>query len=328
MGPAPFREQTGEGSVLNQIVTLTVNPAVDVCASIDRIVPSHKLRCRNTRHDAGGGGINVARVVRRFGANPIAVFPAGGPMGQLLEKLVNRESVSHLTIPIAGDTREDVTIDEESTGNQFRFVLPGPPLSEQEARACLDAIAAILSGGSYLVASGSLAPGLPTDFYAQVAHIAAARRALFVLDSSGSCLKAALDAGVHLFKPSLRELEDLVGHQLPNDAACVSAARELIASGKTTMIALTLGERGAILVTGESAFSATAPAAKVVSTVGAGDSFLGAFVWMLAQDKDPRDALRLGVAAGTAALVAPGTELCSPDDVDRLLDDVDIREIR
>jgi len=312
---------------VNQIVTLTVNPAVDVCASVDKVIPSHKLRCANTRHDAGGGGINVARVVRRFGANPIAVFPAGGPMGQLLEKLVNRESVSHLTIPIAGDTREDITVDEKSTGNQFRFVLPGPTLSDKEMQACLDAIGSVLTDGSYLVASGSLAPGLPAEFYAQVAHIAATRGALFVLDSSGPCLKAALDTGIHLFKPSLREFEDLVGHRLGNDAACVSAARECIASGKTAMIALSLGERGAILVIGDSAFSATAPAAKVVSTVGAGDSFLGAFVWMLAQDKDPRDALRLGVAAGTAALLAPGTELCSPEDVDRLLDDIDIREI-
>src|SRR5690242_3250418 len=114
------------------IVTLTMNPAVDLCTNVERLISGHKLRCDAVRHDAGGGGINVARVVRRLGGDPTAVFPAGGPMGQLLCALVDREAVRRECINVGGDTREDITVDERATGAQYRFVLPGPRLSPTE----------------------------------------------------------------------------------------------------------------------------------------------------------------------------------------------------
>jgi 6-phosphofructokinase 2 len=310
-----------------QIVTLTMNPAVDLCTGIDRLMPSHKLRCGPTRHDAGGGGINVARVVRRFGGDPLAIFPSGGPMGHLLERLVAVEAVRYRGIPVAGDTREDITIDEHATASQYRFVLPGPILSTAETQTCLDALAAVLMPSGFVVASGSLPPGVPPEFYADVAVLAASRGARFVLDSSGPGLKAATGRGLYLIKPSLREFSELLSAALSGERECADAARQTILAGGAEYIALTLGEGGAMLVSRDVTLAAAAPKVIPVSTVGAGDSFLGALVFSLMQGRTANDALRYAVAAGTAALLAPGTDLCRIPDVERLARDIQVREI-
>ena len=153
------------------IVTLTMNPAIDVSTSVEEIAPYRKLRCTDIRRDPGGGGINVARVVRRFGADVTAIYPAGGTMGQLLRQLVDKDGIASHTIPVAEDTREDFTAYERKSGQEFRFVLPGPQLEAAEWMACLDAVAEAPEP-SFLVISGSLPPGVPDDFYVRAARIA------------------------------------------------------------------------------------------------------------------------------------------------------------
>jgi 6-phosphofructokinase 2 len=162
------------------------------------------------RRDAGGGGINVARVVRRLGSEVAAIYPAGGSTGQLLRRLVERENVRSIAIEIAEETREDFTVLEEKSGSQYRFVLPGPMLAERDWRACLDALERIDDLPPFVVASGSLPPGVPDDFYARVAQITEAHGSKLVLDTSGKPLAAALEEGVYLVKPNLRELQELV----------------------------------------------------------------------------------------------------------------------
>src|SRR5438094_5544412 len=150
------------------IITFTINPALHISTSVAGVRPAHKLRCVAPRRDPGGGGINVARVVTRFGADVLAVFTAGGPIGEHLKELVAREGIRSLTIPLRADTREDLAVVETETGQQYRFVLPGPALAETEWRACLDAFASPDLKPRFLVASGSLPPGVPGDFYASV----------------------------------------------------------------------------------------------------------------------------------------------------------------
>ena len=309
------------------IVTLTMNPAVDLCTSIERLEPSHKLRCGHARHDAGGGGINVARVVRRLGGDPLALFPAGGPMGELLKKLVRAEGVRFLGIPIKDDTREDITVDETATGAQYRFILQGPTLAPPEIQACLDALRAVLGPSTFLVASGSLPPGVTSSFYGEVREMAAAAGSKFVLDSAGPGLKAALGSGLYLIKPSLREFEALTGETLPDNSARARAAHSIIERGGCELIALTLGEEGALLCAKCVSFLATAPKVAALTTVGAGDSFLGALVWSLAQKKDLSEALPVAVAAGSAALLLPGTELCRVDQIEWLKSHIRVSEL-
>ena len=305
-----------------QIVTLTPNPAIDLSTAIERVVPSLKLRCAQPRRDPGGGGVNVARVVKRFGGDTEAILPVGGLTGELLRRLLEKEDVSSCLIKAEAETREDFSVTERGTGSQYRFVLPGEPLRESEWRECLEALAA--SKPDFVVGSGSLPPGVPDDFYAQAAAIAHKLGAKFFLDTSGTPLATAIEHGVDMIKPNLREMRELVGRALSSEADWIAAAREHIESGKVETVALSLGHLGAMLITRDRALRALPPPIKPISTVGAGDSFFGAIVYSLAKGDPLTDAFRLGVAAGSAALIQEGTALCSRVDAYRLMSQVTI----
>jgi 6-phosphofructokinase 2 len=175
---------------MTSIITLTMNPALDIATATDTVMPGHKLRCGEPRCDPGGGGINVARAVHRLGGDALAVFPVEGLSGEMLCRLLQEESVTHLPISIAGFTRESLAVVEHRSGNQFRFLLPGPTLDARDQERCLDALATKAQGASYLVASGSLPPGVPADFYARVRDLARRCGAHFVLDTSDRLLPA------------------------------------------------------------------------------------------------------------------------------------------
>jgi 6-phosphofructokinase 2 len=309
------------------IVTFTINPAIDVSSQTARVVASHKLRCTSVRRDPGGGGINVARVVARLGGKVRAIYPVGGPIGELLARLVAAEGVASETIPLAHDTRESFTVDEETTGKQYRFVLPGPELTEAECAQCLDAIARIEAGTRFFVASGSLPAGAPHVLLARAARAAKGLGARVVVDTSGPALASALGEGVYLVKPNLRELQELMGSPLEGRERQLAAARSLIEQGGAQMVALTLGHLGALLVSRVEALHAPALPIAPVSTVGAGDSFLGALTWSLDAGQAVEDAFRYGVAAGTAALLSAGTGLCRADDVRRLYPQVRVERL-
>lgn len=300
------------------ILTLTVNPALDVSTSTEQVSSGHKLRCGASRLDPGGGGVNVARVVQRLGGQSLAVFTAGGPTGEAYRRLIEAERMPALAVPIQGSTRQDFTVDETSTGKQFRFVLQGPELLESEWRACLDLVAASMPVDGYVVASGSLPPGVPEDFYARVARLARESGARCVVDASGPALSEALAEGVFLVKPSLRELTAHFGAALEGEQSQVDAACALVAGGAAEHVALTLGESGALLASKSGLIRLSVPDVPVVSTVGAGDSFLGAFVLRLAQGRPLEAAFRAAVAAGSATVMTPATELCHRADVERL----------
>lgn len=310
------------------ILTLTMNPALDIYTSIDRVVPNHKLRCAAAQNHPGGGGINVARVIHRLGGDVLALFTAGGVTGQVLQALLRAEHIPAQAIDIAGETRESFSVHETDSQQDFRFVLPGPTLSPSEAETGLQQLADLASSARYVIASGSLPPGVPDDFYARVTTHTRAQGSRMVLDTSGPALRAALHAGgVHLVKPSLRELRELTGQPLNTEADWCAAARALIAQGQTDIVALSLGEEGALLVSATQAWRAQALQVEVASTIGAGDSFLAALVWALSQSQDLATALRQAMAAGAAALLSSGTALSQPADMARLLPAVQLRTI-
>jgi 6-phosphofructokinase 2 len=312
---------------MTEIVTFTPNPAVDVSACVERVVPTRKLRCTAQRRDPGGGGINVARTVKRMGSDVTAVFARGGSTGQLLSKLIEREGVAVICSDIAEETREDFSIYEDSSGRQYRFVLPGPTMTDAEWQACLDQLGALSGQARFVVASGSLPPGVPDDFYARAGELAKLRNAKFILDTSGAPMTAALKRGVYLFKPNLRELSELIGENLADERDWVRAAKRVVERREAEIVVLTLGHRGALLVSNNVTLRAEALAIKPLSAVGAGDSFLGAMTWALASGKGLEEALRYGTAAGSSALLRPGTELCEADETHELARDVVIHAL-
>ncbi len=295
------------------IATLTLNPALDVTTCTEKVRPTHKLRCTAPHFDPGGGGINVARAIHNLGGEVTAIFPSGGPAGAMIEQLLGEEGVPIRAVPIAGAVRESFTVDEGHPGDQYRFVLPGPELSADEIAALLAAISE-LDDVDYLVASGSLPPGCDPAIFCRLAKLGPK----LVIDTSGPALATCEGAGVHLLKPSLRELEDLLDRKLEDEAEEEAAARELLDRGFAEIVVLSLGERGALLATeGKVARYAAIPV-EPQSTVGAGDSMVGAVVLALSEGKSIEEALRYGIAAGAAKLKLPATDLASSEEVDRL----------
>lgn len=320
-------QSPAKGTPVSRIVTLTLSPTIDMATNAPRLEPFSKLRCSAPHYDPGGGGINVARVIRRLGGSVTAVYPVGGAMGHVLHRLMDREGVDSLTVTTTEETRQNITVFDEESARQFRFVMPGPALSAAELAACLDQTARAVEHSTWLVASGSLPGGAPETAFADVARIAARAGVSMALDTSGPALKAALKAGVRLIKPNLREFQELTGADSASDDVLIAAGRRYVASGAVEAIALTLGPGGALLISRDGVLRAEGLAIEPVSVVGAGDSFFGAFVAATAAGKAPEEALRAGVAAGSAALMHPGTELCRAADAARLMPRITVRRL-
>ena len=248
-------------------------------------------------------------------------------MGALLRELLDSEGVASQTFAIADETREDFFVSETSTGQQYRFILPGPRLNEAEWQECLKLVSSIEPFPRFVVASGSLPAGVPDDFYARIARIAKQRGARMILDTSGKALAVAVDEGVDLIKPNLREMRELSGSE-PSDAGeWEEAAKAIVGNKRVAVVALTMGHLGAALITPDRVLRAKPLAVTPLSAVGAGDSFLAALIWRLASGADLADCFRQAVAAGAAALLNPGTELCRPHDVERLAAEVIIEAV-
>ena len=311
---------------MTDILTVTLNPALDVLTTIDRVSDTHKMRCGAVIKHPGGGGVNVARVLHRLGANCVALYLAGGVTGERHHQLMRAEHVRCHVLPIAQETRESFSVHELSSGHDFRFVLPGPEVSAAECQACLDHVAQHLPG-QFLVISGGLAPGMPTDFAAQLTALARAHGVRVVLDANGPMLTHALRVGVYLFKPSLRELRELTGQDLPDEATQVAAARQIIHSGQAEVVVVSLGEAGAMAISATQGWYASSVPVAVQTTIGAGDSLVGGMVWALGRGESLLRAFQYGMAAGAAALLAPGTALCQAHDVHRLLPQVVVRAV-
>ncbi|WP_019912296.1 1-phosphofructokinase family hexose kinase [Paenibacillus sp. HW567] len=302
------------------IVTLTVNPSVDASTSTQRVVPDNKLRCREASYKPGGGGVNVSRAVHRLGGESLALYASGGLHGQLLHHMLEQEGVSHQEIPISGQTRENLIVVEESTGQQFRFDMPGPHFAQGDWMQCLEQLKSVVVTPTYIVASGSLPPGCPADFYGRVVEAAKQWNARVIVDTSGEALQLAADAGVYLLKPNVRELEELTGREISGDEEVQAAALELIEQGRTEVVVVSLGGRGALLITKDTCEHIQAPEVPVLSVVGAGDSLVGGLVYSLERGWPLRRAVQFGVASGAAAVMNPERELCKREDAERLFE--------
>jgi 6-phosphofructokinase 2 len=296
----------------NPVATLTLNPSADISVEVDGWRPDKKLRAKVVRWDPGGGGLNVARVMRALGLDVLAIHTAGGPEGDKLNHALDRAGLHHRPISIQDATRISVLISDRKNGERYTLTFPGPNLSEDECATCLAAIAASGATRGTLVASGSLPPGAPLDFYAQVAKLVGGDGGNFILDTSGAALQPALGERIFLAKLNQGELEDIAGQPLEDRKAVIEFSRELLARKRLENLAITLGSEGALLITSAGAHFSPAPRINARSPVGAGDSFLAALVVGLFNAEPIDRALRIAVCAGAAAASGEGTSLVQP----------------
>lgn len=303
---------------MKTIVSLAMNPSIDKSASVDQVIVERKLYCKMPAYEPGGGGVNVSRAIKKLGGESKLLYPSGGILGQLLNELLEKEKISHQPIPIKGTIRENIIIFEESTSLQYRFGMPGPVLCEEEWRQCLDELENAEPKPDYIVASGSLPSGVPGDFYVRVARIGKERSIKVIVDAPSENLKPVLREGVYLIKPNIREFRELFDEEIKEEPQIKEKASEIIKTGQSEVVVVSIGAAGVIMSVDKTVEHIVPPTVPVISKVGAGDSMVAGIVLSLAKGMSVYEAIRFGVAAGTAAVMTPGTELCRREDAERL----------
>lgn len=301
----------------HQIITLTINPSLDKSTHFTGLIAEQKMRCEKPRYDAGGGGINVSKAIAKLGGSSTCVFTSGGSAGEMLEDLIQKEKLEKITIKTKNWTRENFIAFDNETKSQYRFGFPGNQFLDDEKETILKTIKK--NPSEYLVISGSLNEGLPTDFYQKIAEIAKAVGTKVIVDTSGEALQKVLENGVYLIKPNIGELAKLIGVERLELTEVEKAAKNLIEKGNAEIVVVSLGADGAILVSKDETHLVKAPKAEKKSTVGAGDSMVGGMVWALSQNKTLKEVIQLGVCCGTAATMNEGTQLFNVEDVKKLL---------
>lgn len=302
------------------ILTLTLNPALDMASDVPQMIPDEKLRCTDPRLDPGGGGLNVSRAIHALGGESLALVALGGLTGDRLAELIRREGVMFLGITGPGETRQSLTVTETESGRQYRFMLPGPVWGPPDQDRVFMLLRAAGKPGGFAVISGSQPPGVPKNFPALLAGAMAGMRV--VLDTSGAALVEAVTnplPGLEVLRMDDDEAAHLAGHSLDSRTATADFAQSLIARGIARKVIVARGSDGSVLVGPEGRLFCKAPKVKLRSRVGAGDSFVGGYVLGLARGLTEAEALSQAVAAAAAAVMSEATELCGAEDVARLL---------
>jgi len=302
----------------HRIVTLTLNPVLDKSVTVAGISPNTKLRCSSPTYDVGGGGINVSRAVKKLGMDSLCIYLAGGPTGEHLKQLLDKTGIDQLAIPIEGWTRDNLAVTDTTTNLQYRFGVPGPQVEKKEWEVVLEILEKKLNEGDYLVASGKLPPGMPDDFYVQVAEVAKKKKIRFVLDTSGEALVKATKSRVFMLKPNLGELSSLCGVKSISAIELETLAKKFLDEHDCEILVVSLGAKGALLATKNLMEHIPAPTVLQKSTIGAGDSMVAGMIVSLLQGKTYSEMVKYGVACGTAATMHEGTQLCNKDDADML----------
>ncbi|MBU1998345.1 MAG: 1-phosphofructokinase family hexose kinase [Candidatus Omnitrophota bacterium] len=303
---------------MKTIISITMNPSIDKSAGVERVIVERKLYCKMPIYEPGGGGVNVSRAIKKLGGKSKLLYSSGGILGQLLTDLLEKEKIDYWPISIKGTIRESVIIFEESTGFQYRFGMPGPVLREEEWQKCLDELGSVKPKPDYIVASGSLPSGVPADFYARVARMGKDNGSKVIIDAPSENLKPVLQEGVYLIKPNIREFRDFFGEEIKEEPQIKEKARAIVESGQSEVVVISLGAAGVITAFDKTVEHIVPPTVPVISKVGAGDSMVAGIVLSLARGMPVYEAVRFGVAAGTAAVMTPGTELCRREDAERL----------
>lgn len=313
------------------ILTITLNPTVDLSTRAPSIVAGPKLRCNAPVADPGGGGINVSRAITFLGGQSTAFIATAGETGAKLLRLLAGEGVKFTAFSVTGDTRQSIAVTDAETGAQYRFVMPGPNWTEALVSDALHAIDHAAPAGGIVVLSGSQPPGVPVDFPARLSRALEAHGVRLFVDTSGAPLHQLVDApaNTYVLRMDDVEAEDLAGRTLPTRADTADFAADLVARGVARTVIIARGSDGSTLVTKDGRWHASRAIdpSEVVSAVGAGDSFVGAFTMALARGDDMQHALCFGTAAASAAVTTEGTRLCNPEDVERLLGGCEITEV-
>ncbi len=305
------------------ILTITLNPTVDYATTTPEVTAGLKLRCSEPQIDPGGGGINVSRAIRQLGGQSTALVAIGGATGAHLLQLLALEGVATVAFQGPGETRQSVSVSEDTTNEQFRFVMPGPSWGEDDVPRALTTVDQATGDGTLVVLSGSQPPGVAKDFPSILASHVAGRGANLIVDTSGPALSTLAEEpreAIHVLRMDGEEGEELAGAAHPTARDTADFAEALVARGVATHVIIARGADGSVLSNAQGSWHAVGAPVKVVSKVGAGDSFVGAFTLALAREWPIERCLQFGVAAAAAAVTTEATRLCDRETTERLME--------
>jgi 6-phosphofructokinase 2 len=298
------------------ILTVTLNPCIDKSSRVEKMKPESKLRCAEVVNEPGGGGINVSKALQKLETSSVALFPAGGHNGDMLCSLLKKEGILFHAVDTKVETRENWIVLETSTNNQYRFTFPGREVLEETVKTMVDQIRSF--SPSFVVASGSLPPGLPDYFYGLIVKNAAAVGARCIVDTSGPALQALKGKHAFLIKPNIGELCKMLNVEWLDKDEVPDAAQQAIRDGFAEIMVVSMGPLGAWLINEEKRYFVEAPPVEKKSTVGAGDSMVAGITYSLQKGKTLKEAIQFGVACGSAATMNDGTQLFNKSDAERL----------
>ncbi|PTT31781.1 phosphofructokinase [Chryseobacterium sp. HMWF028] len=304
------------------ILTITLNPSVDKSSSVQNIVPDKKLRCNSPKYEAGGGGVNVSRALKRLGILSGTFFTSGGRTGKLLEDLLQAEQVDISPYHVTAETRENFIVLDTNSNKQYRFGFPGERLTQEEQKEILVHVEVTNLLPDFVVISGSLPAEADQDFIRQLAHTYKSKGSKVIIDTSGEALKTVVEEGVFLVKPNIGELAVLIGKEKLEEIDVDQAAQLIISQGKAEIVVVSLGSQGAILFSADEKIKIGAPNVEVKSTVGAGDSMVAGMVSVLVKGGDYKKVLSMGIACGSATTMAEGTGLFTKENAEHLYKEI------
>ena len=308
------------------IITLTVNPAIDLTVALDEFVPGDANRIQSSRTDPGGKGINVSRALLELGTESMAMGFISGARGRFIEQSLRDSGIYTDFLHTAGQTRTNITILDRKHNTTTTLNERGPQMTPQHINSLMLRLKKQLHDGDWLVIGGSIPPGVSPDFYGQVIRLANKMGVRCILDADGEPFQRALEARPYLVKPNREEVSRILGKMPKSPESLMDAAEQIHALGVEVVI-LSQGVDGAIMVTDQGAWRAYPPQVTAVSSVGSGDAMVAALVQTLSQGRPLVQALRLGTAAGASAALTPGTLPCRQADVLRLLPRVQVHPI-
>jgi 6-phosphofructokinase 2 len=307
------------------IYTITLNPALDRTMEVDGLVVDDANRILSEERYAGGKGIDCSRVIEELGGESTALGFIGGYDGLELEgRLINEGVLCDFT-RIGGETRTNIILSNRREKTQILLNAAGPRITPAEIGLFFQRIHAIGRDAEFVVVSGSVPPGVSHNIYAQITTTLKGKGIRVAVDADGELLRQACKAQPFLIKPNMHEFQRLTGVTSMEADDLVPKARRIADAGIEIVI-ISMGAKGLLGITKDEAYWASPPRVRVVSQVGAGDSALAGFIYALTQKKSFRESLILAAAAGTAAVMTPGTALCKKRDVEKIKKEIKIEE--
>jgi 6-phosphofructokinase 2 len=307
------------------IVTITLSPCLDKSTTVEKFVPEKKLKCSYPIFEAGGGGINVSRALRNFKTNSFCIYIAGGYTGRILSNLIYHEKLNAAPVPSDLYTRENFIVFENQTHLQFRFGMPVNPITVKEWKSVITRLKK--TKAKYVVLSGSIWPYVDDEFYVQLNKYIKKYDVHFIADTAGIALKTVLKTGAFLIKPNQNEFSQLFGSKTLTPNQIIAKSKQMIQEGSVENILVSLGESGAVLVNGKGVWQFTPPKLDIKSTVGAGDTMVAGIVYQMHHGKTIVDAVRFGIACGSATTINSGMQLATLDQANVMLKKIKVKKI-